>query len=689
MRIKKLVLDNIRSYRSETINFPDGSILLQGDIGSGKSTILLSIEFALFGFRRQDLSGSTLLRHGESNGGVELHFEIEKNKIIIKRTLKRTNNAIKQEAGYIIINDSKHDLTPIELKSKILDLLGYPEDLLSKTKESIYRYTVYTPQESMKQIVFADVQERLDILRRVFGIDKYKRIKENLAIYLKETKKKMAYQQGAYEGMEELQKELANLEKESTDAKKVLIDLESRSKESKEALEKKDLEFKEYSKKISEYESHKSKIDVINQKIVQIENISIRNKKKKEEYVLNLDAEKKKIEGKTFDVSKLSKFLDELNIKKKDLEEKRSELSQKKAVSNSKINDSKNLTSKIASIDNCPMCMQEVGRDHKESIRNDSKKIIDISTEKIVKIDLTLKKIEHNLEIISKKAIDTQEKINGSKALDIIKKSIEDKEKELKSIIHESTTLEKEILELKKQKETLTKDLSEKDYDKEKLANLESEKKITNEKYQSIILEKARYEEKSKNFSMQNESLKNRINKKKESKKKYERLNSHYDILESKMLPLISSIEKQVMGTIYYEFNSLLSKWFNLLIDEELLSIRIDHEFSPILEQNGYETTIDNLSGGEKTAVALSYRLALNQVINDLVNTINTKDFLILDEPTDGFSSEQLEKLNEVIKELAINQLIIVSHDQKIEGFVENHINIAKSSHESSIASLN
>ena len=85
---------------------------------------------------------------------------------------------------------------------------------------------------------------------------------------------------------------------------------------------------------------------------------------------------------------------------------------QKKAINNSKINESKNLTSKIASIDNCPMCMQEVGEAHKESIRQDSKKNIDISVEKISKIDLTLKKIDHNLNIISKKVMDTQEKIN-------------------------------------------------------------------------------------------------------------------------------------------------------------------------------------------------------------------------------------------------------------------------------------
>ena len=82
-----------------------------------------------------------------------------------------------------------------------------------------------------------------------------------------------------------------------------------------------------------------------------------------------------------------------------------------------------------------------------------------------------------------------------------------------------------------------------------------------------------------------------------------------------------------------------------MLADSETIKIKLDEEFTPIIEQNGYETEYTHLSGGEKTAAALSYRLALNQVINTLMSTINTKNILMLDEPTDGFSQEQLERM--------------------------------------------
>ena len=58
---------------------------------------------------------------------------------------------------------------------------------------------------------------------------------------------------------------------------------------------------------------------------------------------------------------------------------------------------------------------------------------------------------------------------------------------------------------------------------------------------------------------------------------------------------------------------------------------------------------------------------------------------IILDEPTDGFSSEQLDKMREVIEQLGMKQIIIVSHEGKIESFVQHVIRISKEGHVSSV----
>jgi exonuclease SbcC len=148
---------------------------------------------------------------------------------------------------------------------------------------------------------------------------------------------------------------------------------------------------------------------------------------------------------------------------------------------------------------------------------------------------------------------------------------------------------------------------------------------------------------------------------------------------------LTSTIEKAIMQKVHHEFDELFRKWFDIMMDTNDLDVRLDEEFTPVIMQNNYETEITNLSGGERTSVALAYRLALNKVINDFISTIKTKDILILDEPTDGFSTEQLDKMRDVFDELRMGQMIIVSHEAKMESYVQNIIRIVKNEHNSKV----
>src|SRR3989338_3058454 len=239
MIIKSLKLNNIRSYLSQEIEFPKGSVLLAGDIGSGKSTILLAIEFALFGTRRKHLSASSLLRHGKKEGEVELSFDLDGKGIIVKRKLKRGKEDIAQEAGYIIVDDKKKEGTAIELKTDILNLLGYPKELVTKSKDIIYRYTVYTPQEEMKQIILEEKDIRLDTLRKVFNIDKYKRIRENSQIFMNALKeKKKEDEEEKKKKKKDYGKEVKELDSKIDDLKPKLELMKYNVKKNKENISK-------------------------------------------------------------------------------------------------------------------------------------------------------------------------------------------------------------------------------------------------------------------------------------------------------------------------------------------------------------------------------------------------------------------------------------------------------------------
>src|SRR3989344_7378158 len=248
MLLKKIKLENIRSYLNHEIDFPEGSVLLSGDIGSGKSSILLAIDFVLFGLRRSDLSGSMLLRNGKNNGSVELKFSVYNKEIIIKRCLKRTKDSVVQDSGFISIDGKKKDASAIELKQMILELLNYPQDLLTKSKPLVYHYTVYTPQEEMKQILYADNEVRLDTLRKVFGIDKYKRIKENSKIFLTRLRELV-------KGLDLETSDVNDLELEKKDLEKQIDNLKEESKkleQDKDVLDNKISQVKQDIKGIEE-----------------------------------------------------------------------------------------------------------------------------------------------------------------------------------------------------------------------------------------------------------------------------------------------------------------------------------------------------------------------------------------------------------------------------------------------------
>ena len=178
-------------------------------------------------------------------------------------------------------------------------------------------------------------------------------------------------------------------------------------------------------------------------------------------------------------------------------------------------------------------------------------------------------------------------------------------------------------------------------------------------------------------FSRQIDELRNKIKRGDEIREKLNYLMELGNWISKNFIPLISVIEKNVMAKLKYDFSNLFNEWFLMLVSESF-NVKLDDNFTPIIEQQDYELDYAYLSGGERTAVALAYRLALNQVINSFLSKIKTKDLVILDEPTDGFSEQQLDKMRDVLNQLNVKQLILVSHEQKIESFVENIIRFKK-----------
>lgn len=822
MLLKSLHLQNIRSYVDETIHFPEGSLLLAGDIGAGKTTILLAIEFALFGALRSELEASSLLRNGCAAGRIELTADLRGKEVTISRTLKQTPITVKQDAGFIMIEHQRLDATPTELRGRIIELLGYPKEALTKTKGLLYRYTVFTPQEQMRQIIYDDKEVRLGILRKVFQIDKYKRIQENATLIakvlrtesriIKETLTDLPQllgQKGAYENqstvlaaqkegetrkfkevqravkeqemtltsLEAQQKEVSILyekkavclaTREKNNTERILLEKKGREiaaqrtelekllavpLEKPTPLTREDLE-KEILTKEKRFQEQKQQLLLLLQEQATLH--KQREVLEKEKEILQKALSSKRVYEE--ELIALQKYVEQKAAFEKGMQEQEetiTAITKIIATFTFQKQTAEDILKRIPSLETCTFCFQEVNEKHKHIILKTQQERYDEAQEKeqqcarekehfqkqqdIVKKQMTELLIAEKKSAVLLKVLEelrqkekekeTKEKdvqciearlleIGGALAA-IQKENLDAVEKQLveqKGLIQKIISWEKTIIERRntelllqeklRQKQQLEKEFLaceeqqlqgenelqaiehalkqygdiEETYKKQKHALHEIQQK---EKQQEILI--ITLEKEMQRIQEQKTMLEKELQTKQERAVCLQRMELSARWLDDYFIPLVVTMEKQVLLQVHAAFAGLFTSWFSLLMEDTSMSARLDEEFTPVIEQNGYDTALLDLSGGEKTAIALAYRLALNKVLNDFITTIHTRDLLILDEPTDGFSSQQLDKVRDVLDELKMRQIILVSHESKMESFVDHVLRIEKNGHISHI----
>ncbi len=671
MIFKHLRMRNIRSYENLELEFPHGSVLLSGDIGAGKTSILLGLQFALFGLQPGQ-KGNSIMRHGADDSSISLEIEVDNKKIMIERTLKR-GKSISQESNKITIDGITEELSTSEMKNRIIGLLEYPKEFVKKSN-LLYSFTVYTPQEEMKSIIQERPEIRLDTLRHIFGVDRYKHITENSQIFLqkiKEAIKIKEIQSLEINNLKEKQlnenEEKIKLSKEINNLNTDLLKIQQEHKDAEDQLLKFQQIIQEKQKLNLEFADRQAKFRGKQELLTRLEKeISTMQNQIKE----RIDFSEENLSQILSLVGQHNMELDKLNLRSMDLNSKISVLESKK-------DNAFQLKDKVISLDNCPTCFQSVSPDHKEKITKRSQyDIDDVNRELAIKIperrDI-MKDIEKEKELVRNYEKDKQ-KLQEDKIKFQHQRVIEIKIKSDSISLNNAT---QEIKDLELQISDIKLKLS-KFSDSESL--FEKAKKMFDNihaQYHAIEINLAKKNKELEILKKHLEEIENEILKKEKIIREITYLRSLQDWLEEKFLSMISSVERGVMARLRSEFSKIFNEWFSILVSESL-SARLDEDFTPIISQQDYELEYDFLSGGERTAVALAYRLALNQVLNSLLSKIKTKGIIILDEPTDGFSEEQLEKMRDIFSQLNSEQIILVSHEPKIESFVDNIIRIKK-----------
>lgn len=864
MMLKKLLLQNFRSYGEEptTVEFGQGLLLFEGEIGSGKSSILYAVEFALFGLG--ELESKYLLRGSADSARVELGFEVGGHDYKVTRTIERRRGTKSKQIltkGWIEEPDGKEtEYPPTELRSRILQILNFREKQGGKVSSRIYRYAIFTPQELMKEVLTQSPEERIDTLRRAFGVEDYSFAGSNTDLVLKRlndlrrtyaklseglvekeasldeskialSKNELALKnaRGQLAELEEsLRQEKSSLEALELESKKVtqlqilipelekgLRGVQSQVVEMKQELEKQTRTSREIEKaelKLSEmrveYESYtKSKerlreLDHLRDERFSIENqisrleTSISSKETnlgmqiaslEQEYsslkekIESYDKQKSSLEELENSAKKLRQKVKDLPIVQSKISETSSEIGAMSAIITSKQHEESELRDKLGRLGDltkestCPLCGQKLYPEHMDKVREEFGQNINSLNLKIIESRekfLSLKEKARQLEaqrdeyVANQKQLEEIERqISKGHEISRLKEEAMERLEEL-GVQKNGVALkleqrqfaseeEAELKEASGKRESLAKPLSRfveleasvrKFEDSSALKSLQSAEIAVSKKQETIdmisslnekmtLLEedisrrasdvetKRRYLEDSeplmlryakakrevdllsdqrselkqsaavlsKGIESENKEiqrLENEIKKLKESEAKASLYKGISSWLEEHFLPAITDIERYVFASINEDFNNLLQRFFSILVEEGDFTTTVDDSFSPVVEQGGYELDIKSLSGGERTAVALAYRLALNYMVKR-ANEAMHANLLILDEPTEGFSKDQIYKLRNVLEELNCDQVIIVSHERDLEAMVDRVYRVEKINGESVVSIAN
>ena len=641
MIIKQLALENIRSHKSTEIEFVEGKTLIRGDIGSGKSSIMMSIEAALFGKKLKQL-----IRKGKENGRIELTFEIQdENRNIKKYSVIRKLSTNTQKGGEIIYHNEgnkKGIYSADELSIEITRILGINET--AKAQE-IFHAFVLARQNELKELVEGSTKKdedvRTTILMKAFEMEAYKFAIDNAEKLIRKINDVKIRKGGEITGLPEIEKKILEI---SEGIKKKKNDLEKTIELVKIKKENYDLKKSEYDR----VKEERTKITTINTLITSKERELIEKKKeissndnKKNVNKTKIEETGKTIEQITKDIENLStleelrdnenKITDEITHLKMDSSRKGDETERyegiledgKCSTCGREIRDISGYNELISTVN-----MKKGDIENKINTKNDEKKEI----QNTIRETTEMKILEGDLEEI--KEIDKKNKILNEKVLGLTNE-INAQKIDLKKLPDEN--------ELKKSEDKLK--TVEEEYDKVKQERTEITTQING---------------KTNELNENNKSLE----KLKQKRIEMENLDDINEWLNKYFMTTVQLIEDYVLDTVNYKFNELFKEWFELLVEDTSKTVRVDEKFNPIIQQNEFEQTFEWLSGGEKAGIALAYRLALNSLIRQQPTGFRP-ELLMLDEPTDGFSKEQLTKVSNILSDIENKQVIIVSHNQE------------------------
>ncbi len=790
MIISDISLENIRSHNNTHIRFTEGINIITGNTGSGKSSILMSIEYALFGKIGEGREeGKIILRRNSKEGKVKLNIIDGNHEYSISRGLKRINENVRNDDSKNYIDK---DGVRVDLQNRASDINSYVNKLLKIDADNqlkMFETITYIKQDELKNLIFETDQYKQEYIDGLLQLNKYLSTYESMRDLLNKIKTEIDLDKKEVE-LSINQDEIIKTEKKIDENKNEIEDIKKKIYDWSSLLEKKqinkkqkesEIEFErsqkvkftkisteikikreEKEKFLNEIEKNKNKIEENSKEIVDFDEkrkelveksindleTSINNKNEeikkiyaemyKAEYsyknsINELENLKKEEKNEETKISEIEKELEEI---RKQLElasesENRDEIKGRiTEIEKIKKETEKELYNAIKT-KVCQLCGKEINdEDH---IKNEYKVRIDYYDKTLLQLrksydELKISKTElqRKFDLLSSKNSSEKDKLASvverisiidtdkqKKEYDEANRIYKESKERLDSISNELKNKRNESAFLNKQEkiaieiknygsrikeledgvlanseyiEKLNFELNRINFDEENLKNMEDSLKLLNNELTDINNDIARLknenEMREKQVLNDMETLKeleSKMKRKEEAAAKLQKKESLFKLL-SNLREDIRSIREYVRLRFINEFRSLFKSRFEELRNESDYSIDIDNNYNVVISSGNEEMDARTLSGGEKTSVAIAYRLALSSLAA-ILGGVGKNELIVMDEPTSGLDKEDINALTNAITRINdLKQIIIVTHEDNMKNIADNVIKLKKDS---------